>query len=119
MRQFILLLIFFIAESLLAFFGSKFNQVQGRYAVVPSFLLMTIVYRIYQISDNFIKKLSIILVIFSLTAGAYQYKYKAIYPEFLDCFDCPNWKEEILKLRNDNNYKIKIWNYPTRSMYLK
>lgn len=118
-RIFILLLIFFIAESLLAFFGSKFNQVQGRYAVVPSFLLMTIVYRIYQISDNFIKKLSIILVIFSLTAGAYQYKYKAIYPEFLDCFDCPNWKEEILKWRNDNNYKIKIWNYPTRSMYLK
>ena len=118
-KIFILLSIFFIAESLLAFFGSKFNQVQGRYAVIPSFLLMAIVYRIYQKSDNFIKKLSIILVTFSLTAGAYQYKYKAIYPEFLDCFDCPNWKEEILKWRNDNNHKIKIWNYPTRSMYLK
>jgi hypothetical protein len=116
-----LLLILFITQSLLAFFGSKMNQVQGRYAVIPSFLLITIIYRIYQIQikNNFIKKLSLTLITFSLITGAYQYKYNARYPEFLDCYNCPIWKDEIYKWKINNDYKIKIWNYPARSMLLK
>jgi hypothetical protein len=115
----IILGLLFIAESFLAFFGSKMQQVQGRYAVIPAFLFMIVIYRLYQTQIDSIKRLSIILIIFSLLTGVYQFKYKATYPQFLDCFNCPVWKEEISKWRLDNSYKIKIWNYPTRTMLLK
>jgi len=115
----LLLALLFVAESFLAFFGSKMQQVQGRYAVIPAFLLMIMIYRLYQTQIDSIKTLSIILIIFSLLTGIYQFKYKATYPQFLDCFNCPVWKEEISKWRLDNSYKIQIWNYPTRTMLLK
>ena len=36
------------------------------------------------------------------------------------CIDCPIWKDEILKWRQDENYKLKIWDYSTnKTMSLK
>jgi len=33
----------------------------------------------------------------------------------LECFDCPIWKDELEKWKIDNNYELKIWNYPGKT----
>jgi len=40
------------------------------------------------------------------------------YIKFLDCVDCPIWKQEIKKWRNDNSYVINIWPYPEKTFRL-
>ena len=113
------LLIFFLLLSMVAFFGSKVEQVQGRFALVPGILLIFITYRIFQISSHKIRIFSLILVVISLTAGFYEYKSRNIYPQFLTCIDCPNWKNEVKKWKNDNSYRLKIWQYPVKEMSLE
>jgi disulfide bond formation protein DsbB len=94
--------------------------VQGRYAVIPSILLIFCIYRIFQISKNFLKYISLILILLSLLTGTYEYKINTKYPEFLICEkECPNWKNEVKKWKEDENYHLKIWQYPQKTMSLR
>ena len=45
-------------------------------------------------------------------------KNKNSYKNFLMCNECPIWKDEIKIWKNNPEYKIKIWNYPHKTMYL-
>jgi len=93
-------------------------QVQGRYAVVPCFVLLMLVLRFYQTEKGLIKNFYLFLIISSILTGIYHYKYRPVYPEFLNCINCPNWKNEVKKWRLDKDYKLKIWHYPMRTMNL-
>ena len=56
----------------------------------------------------------------SASFGLYEFKKNNKYPQFLMCIDCPIWKDEISKWRQDENYKLKIWDYSTnKTMSLK
>jgi len=113
-----ILILIFIIQSVLAFIGSKMFQVQGRYAVVPCFVLLMLVLRFYQTEKGLIKNFYLFLIISSILTGIYHYKYRPVYPEFLNCINCPNWKNEVKKWRLDKDYKLKIWHYPMRTMNL-
>jgi hypothetical protein len=113
------LLIFFLIQSILAIYAAKFEEVQGRYALIPGILLIFLVYRMYQITYRWQKGIFVILISLSLLSGAYEFKENNKYPQFLACIeDCPNWKDEVKKWRKDNNYELKIWYYPKWTMNL-
>ncbi len=112
------LLLFFLTYSFLAIYASKMEQVQGRYALIPGIILIFMVFRFSQISSGIAKTLSIILILISLFAGSYEYKHNNIYPHFLICDNCPDWKKEVSKWKKDNTYPLKIWMYPTKTMRL-
>ena len=113
------LLIFFIIQSTLAIYAAKFEEVQGRYSVIPGMLLIFLIFRMYQIIPYWYKGVFVILLSLSLITGAYEYKFNNKYPQFLACIeDCPNWKEEVQKWRENNNYELKIWYYPKWTMKL-
>ena len=105
------LFIFFLINSLLAIYASKVDIVQGRYALIPGILLIFIVYRLFQILEGTSKILSLLLIVMSLGTGLYEYKSNNLYPEFLKCMNCPDWKKEVSKWKNDNTYHLKIWMY--------
>jgi len=112
------LILFFIIQSIFAIYAGKDNQVQGRFALIPSVLLLFTTYRYFQISSDIKKIFFTFLLFFSLSTGFYEYKINNKYKHFLDCFNCPIWKDELSKWRLDNNYEIKIWNYPGKTMNL-
>jgi len=117
-KIFLILLLLFILNSILALYGSKVEQVQGRFALLPGVLLLLSIYRIFQISNRSLKYLSIFLVSLSLLTGSYEYKKNNKYPQLLMCMGCPDWKDEVSKWRKDNTYKLKTWDYPRKSMSL-
>ena len=51
----------FIINSILALFGSKVDQVQGRFALLPGVLFLLTTYRFFQISNKGIKYLTIFI----------------------------------------------------------
>ena len=117
-RVLISLISIFIIISFLTFIGSKMEQVQGRYATIPGVLLIFIVYRFFQLSSNHFKNFYLILILFTLMTGFYEFKLNNKYPHFLICIDCPNWKDELKKWKLDKNYELKIWMYPEKTMKL-
>ena len=117
-RVLISLILIFITISVFTFFGSKMEQVQGRFAATPGVLLIFIVYRFFQLSSNYFKNFYLILILFTLMTGFYEFKLNNKYPHFLVCIDCPHWKDELKKWKLDNNYKLKIWMYPEKTMKL-
>ena len=102
----------------MSYLGSFQEQVQGRYAVVPGIILLFIFIRLAQNNNKIIKMFSIGVIFFSLFAGLYEFKHNTKYPHLLICIECPHWKEEINIWRKNPDYKIKIWRYPTKWMYL-
>ena len=112
------LILFFIIQSLFVIYAGKDNQIQGRFALIPSILLLFSTYRLSQITQGITKITLSVLLIFSLTTGFYEYKINNKYKHFLECFDCPVWKDELDKWKLDNNYELKIWNYPGKTMKL-
>ena len=113
------LFLFFLVQSILAVVAAKFDQVQGRYAVMPSVLLLFCVYRFYQINKNYLRFICFSLIISSLIVGFFEYKINNKYPQLLSCLEnCPSWKDEVKKWREDNDYELKIWDYPRKKMSL-
>ena len=113
------LIILFICQSLLAIYAGKANHVSGRYAVVPSIMLLFIFVRLFYIKSPF-KLFAGVLLLMSASFGLYEFKKNNKYPQFLMCIDCPIWEDEISKWRQDENYKLKIWDYSTnKTMSLK
>ena len=111
-------LLLFLINSMVAFLGSKMEQVGGRHALIPGVTLIFIVFRIFQTSNGISKIVSVSLITISLLTGAYEFKYNNLYPKLLICYECPHWKEEVYKWKQDDTYFLKIWNYPKKTMSL-
>tara|TARA_Y100000992_G_scaffold152653_1_gene101785 strand:- start:186 stop:1454 length:1269 start_codon:yes stop_codon:yes gene_type:complete len=112
----LLLMFFFI--STVSILGSKMEQVAGRFALIPGIILVLSVYRFFQISHGTIKIITISLITISLSTGIYEFKYNNSIPKLLICKNCPHWSEEVNKWKLDNNYNLKIWLYPRKTMSL-
>jgi len=108
----ILLLSLFIIQSILAIYGGKDNHVQGRFASIPSILLIFTILRISFLKIHFRFVFSFLIAL-SITFGAYEFKKNNTYPQFLICMGCPDWKEEVYKWRENNEYELRIWDYST------
>ena len=65
-----------------------------------------------------IKYLFLCLILFSIFSGAYEFKPPKDRNHYLDCNGCPNWKDEIKKFNENNNYILKIWPYPKKGISL-
>ncbi len=115
-----LILICFLLESFLIIFGSAYNDfVGGRYSVCVGVILSFIVIRLFYLyKDKTIKFLYGFIITIFLSAGLLEYKMYNIYPHFLSCIDCPEWKEEVKKWQVDKNYNLKLWPYPNITMTL-
>ena len=112
----LLLMFFFI--SIVSILGSKMEQVAGRFALIPGIILVLSVYSFFQISHGTIKIITISLITISLSTGIYEFKYNNSIPKLLICKNCPHWSEEVNKWKLDNNYNLKIWLYPRKTMSL-
>ena len=104
--------------------GSVDTHVGGRYAVIPGVTFLLIILRtIETFNQSFIKYLAILCISSSLVNGLYEFRpptqnVKHQYIKFLDCIDCPIWKQEVGKWRKDKSYVIKIWPYPKKTFRL-
>lgn len=118
---FTLIILSFILESAFVMVGSLYsNFAGGRYGVVPGVFLIFLIFRLYQIQKNILLKIIFAFFLVSpLITGFYEYKYKTNLPYLLNCINCPSWKEEVAKWQNDQNYYLKIWNYPSETIKLR
>ncbi len=122
---FSILLSIFALISFVILVGSINNQLGGRYAVIPgSILLLIILHLSFEIKKPVIKILFFLIISFSLIFGANEFRpptenVKHQYIKYLDCINCPIWKEEIYKWRKNNEYEIGIWPYPRKKLKLK
>ncbi len=113
------LLYSFFSISVLVLIGGVGEYVGGRYAALPSFYLITLALFLAIITNNLNLKIFLHLILFiSILSGAYEFKNNNKLKKYLICVDCPNWSFEVEKFNKDNNYDIKIWPYPQKSMKL-
>ena len=106
------LLYAFIATSLLVLVGAAGEYTGGRYAVLPSFYLLSTVYLLSKIMNKSrLRSMLYVFLAISITSGFYDFKNNNKYKEFLICVNCPNWANEVNKFEKDNNYILKIWPY--------
>ncbi len=109
----------FFATSLVVMTGAVANYVGGRYAALPSFyLLITVLFAFIFFQNSKIKYFFLSLLLISIMTGAYEYRPPNQYLNFLDCNDCPNWKEEVIKFKDDKYHLLRIWPYPNKNMSL-
>ena len=122
---FSILLSIFALISFVILVGSINNQLGGRYAVIPgSILLLIILHLSFEIKKPVIKILFFLIISFSLIFGANEFRpptknVKHQYIKYLDCINCPIWKEEIYKWRKNKEYEIGIWPYPLKKLKLE
>ena len=123
-RVLLYLIYVFFSISFLVLVGAAGDYVGGRYAAIPgATLLLIILHNINRTKIKKIKFIFIFLVTFSLISGAYEFRpptqnVKHQYIKYLECINCPEWKNEIKKWKKDNNYLINIWPYPQKTMTL-
>ncbi len=116
----------FFATSLVVLIGGVSEYVGGRYAVLPSFFILCFIFFLIPILKNKITKFfMIILLISSNIVGFSEFRpiaKKLVHNHHtlknLDCINCPDWPIEVKKFEADNNYDLKIWPYPNKSMKL-
>ena len=120
--KFLILLTIFILINLIIIVGSVGSYYGGRYSAIPGVTLLLIIFNL--INNTFRKKkflLSTVLVI-ALINGINEFRpqdNKSSYGlKLLDCINCPIWKNEIEKWREDKNYNIGLWPYPSKKMKL-
>lgn len=115
----IILILQFFAVSLLILIGNVSDQVSGRYAVIPSVIILFIFIIVFNsLKNRLTKNLVLFLLCTSLLIGFIEYKYNARYLKLLECINCPSWTHEVEKWEKDNSYNLKIWPYPRKSMTL-
>ncbi len=110
--ELISLIYLFLTCSILITIGGVNDFVGGRYSVIPSFCIIFILFKLCFIENKLqiLKKISLFLIFLSIFTGIYDYRIEK-YITFYECKDCPEWKSEIRKFNEDNNYKIKVWPY--------
>ena len=119
-----LISIFFIISSVIIV-GSLENQVGGRYVVISSSIIILILLHVsFKVQKKFLKIFFFTLLSLSIFTGMYEFRpptknVKHQYIKYLDCIDCPIWKNEVKKWRKDNSYVIGIWPYPKKNLTLE
>ena len=114
----------FFSVSIIIIFGSLHNYFGGRYAVIPGATLILILFHLLsKIEKKFLKYIFSTLIVFSIITGIYEFRpptknVKHLYIKFLDCRNCPIWKEEVLIWKKNQDYILKIWPYPQKVMQL-
>ncbi len=114
----------FVMTSLTVMVGATEKYVGGRYAALPSFYLLAfILFLIRLINKNKMIYVLMPLIVISIFTGIYEFRPKIKvgernYLKLLDCINCPDWKQEVEIFKNDNNYNLKIWPYPNKTMKL-
>ena len=115
----------FLIVSALVLVGAAGYYVGGRYAAIPgATLLLIILHTMFKTKIRTIKIAFAVLISFSLISGMYEFRpptknVKHQYLKYLDCINCPEWKNEIKKWKKNNQYSIGIWPYPHKYMNLK
>ena len=104
------LIIIFLILSFVVIIGGVSDSLHGRYSALPGITIILIVLFVASNSKNFLKKLSIVFLGCSLIFGFYDYRLKN-YLVYLDCINCPDWKMEVKKYKNDKNYMPNAWPY--------
>lgn len=105
------LLSLFFLISLVVVIGGVSDSLHGRYAALTGTVLIFSLLHLSRVSNIiFIKNLSIMMMVLTITFGFFDFRYKK-YINYLDCINCPNWKEEVKKYKLDNNYKMNAWPY--------
>ncbi len=118
-----LTLIFFLITFIVAI-GGLGSYVGGRYAVIPGVIFLLIILHIsFIIKKVTYKIIFFVLIIFSISTGFYEFRppvknVKHQYIKYLDCINCPIWKDEVAKWRNRKDYIIGIWPYPNKKLVL-
>lgn len=125
----IYLISMFIIISFIILVGSINNQIGGRYAVLPSVVLILLVLHFYnELKNKILMNIFLILISSSLITGIYEFRpnYKINlknpdlnYLKQLDCLSCPQWKSEVQNWRKNNEYIIGLWPYPRKQMKLE
>ena len=109
----------YLSVVIVIFVGADNSPPTGRYATIPGLLILVL---IYYLSINFpgkyIKYALKFLLLVSILVGAYEFRPHSRYIEYLDCINCPNWKNEIYKWELNSQYVIKIWPYNQKNMLL-
>ena len=114
----------FFTVSIIIIFGSLGNYFGGRYAVIPGVTLILILFYLQsKIETRYLKFILIMLITSSIITGIYEFRpptknVKHLYIKYLDCYNCPSWKEELIIWKSDENYSLKIWPYPQKTMRL-
>ena len=123
-----LVIIFFLISSVIIF-GSLGNQLGGRYAVIPGVVLILIALDIlFKSRNRMLSTFLSIMILISVISGLFEfrpnYKFNSKNPgtnylKFLDCINCPEWKNEVIQWRKDNKRPIRLWPYPEKQFTLK
>lgn len=120
----ILLILFtmFILINLIIIVGSVGSYYGGRYAAIPGVILLLIIFNLVNNTSGKKKILLSTVLLISLINGVNEfrpYDDKSSYGlKLLDCINCPIWKNEIEKWRENSDYKIGLWPYPDKVMKL-
>ena len=118
------LILIYILVFIVVIFGADNSQTSGRYAAIPGLLFLLI---IFYLASNFpLKALNnffSILITISIIAGVYEFRpstknVRIQYIEFLDCINCPKWKSDIEKWKEDENSYLHVWPYPNKRFKL-
>ena len=118
------MILIYILVFIVIIFGADNAQTSGRYAVIPGLLFLLI---IFYLASNFpLKALNnffSILITISIIAGVYEFRpstknVRIQYIEFLDCINCPKWKSDIEKWKEDENSYLHVWPYPNKRFKL-
>ena len=118
------LILIYILVFIVVIFGADNSQTSGRYAVIPGLLFLLI---IFYLASNFpLKALNnffSILITISIIVGVYEFRpstknVRIQYIEFLDCINCPKWKSDIEKWKEDENSYLHVWPYPNKRFKL-
>ena len=117
------LVIIFIIICFIVFIGSVGSYYGGRYAAIPGVVLLLIFLHLAFTVSKKLKYFLMVILIFALFNGVNEFRPYDKNNEFglkmLDCYNCPNWKNEIINWQKNNNYIIKIWPYPRKNMRLE
>ena len=106
----IYLILIFLILSFVVIIGGVSDSLHGRYSALPGITIVLIVLHVVSNSKNFLKNLSIFFLACSLIFGFYDYRLKN-YLVYLDCINCPDWKMEVKKYKNDKSYMPNAWPY--------
>tara|TARA_Y100000816_G_scaffold138266_1_gene97853 strand:- start:426 stop:1598 length:1173 start_codon:yes stop_codon:yes gene_type:complete len=106
----IYLILIFLILSFVVIIGGVSDSLHGRYSALPGITIVLIVLHVVSNSKTFLKNLSIFFLGCSLIFGFYDYRLKN-YLVYLDCINCPDWKMEVKKYKNDKNYMPNAWPY--------
>ena len=118
------LILIYILVFIVVIFGADNAQTSGRYAAIPGLLFLLIIF--YLASNFSLKPLNnffSILIIISIIVGVYEFRpstknVRIQYIEFLDCINCPKWKSDIEKWKEDKNSYLHVWPYPNKRFKL-